>query len=271
MNILRPYLQPVMRGVGDIDTLRPPIPFDPLFLFGAGEQGAWYDPSDLDALFQDSDGLVPVTAANQPVGLMLDKSGRNHHAVQVDLGLRPILRDIGGLRYLEFNGIDSFMVTDAIDLTATPTLTVFAGITKESDAASAIVCETNGGGSRSFSLFAPSGSSPSFGFRIWGGLGVTVHAMGYAAPVTAVLTGYGDTRPGLSYLRVNGAPPAVSDPYPNGGGIGNHPMFIGMRNGAGNAFTSGLYGLIVRGSATSISLTAGAESYMAGKAGVILQ
>lgn len=43
-------------------------------LFAAGEQGVWYDPSDLTTLFQDSAGTQPVTAVEQPVGLMLDKS-----------------------------------------------------------------------------------------------------------------------------------------------------------------------------------------------------
>ena len=48
--------------------------FSPLSWFAAGEQGAWYDPSDLTTLFQDSAGTIPVTAVEQPVGLMLDKS-----------------------------------------------------------------------------------------------------------------------------------------------------------------------------------------------------
>lgn len=43
-------------------------------LFANGEQGAWYDPSDLTTLFQDAAGTTPVTAVEQPVGLMLDKS-----------------------------------------------------------------------------------------------------------------------------------------------------------------------------------------------------
>jgi hypothetical protein len=42
-------------------------------LFSNNEQGAWYDPSDLSTLFQDSAGTTPVTAVEQPVGLMLDK------------------------------------------------------------------------------------------------------------------------------------------------------------------------------------------------------
>lgn len=48
--------------------------FSPAELFAAGEVGAWYDPSDLTTLFQDSTGTTPVTAPGQVVGLMLDKS-----------------------------------------------------------------------------------------------------------------------------------------------------------------------------------------------------
>ena len=40
----------------------------------AAFSGVWYDPSDLSTLFQDSAGTTPVTAVEQPVGLMLDKS-----------------------------------------------------------------------------------------------------------------------------------------------------------------------------------------------------
>ena len=49
--------------------------FNPLDLFANGEQGAWYDVNLTDGvLFQDSAGTTPVTAVEQPVGLMLDKS-----------------------------------------------------------------------------------------------------------------------------------------------------------------------------------------------------
>lgn len=47
--------------------------WSPLSLFAAGEQGGWYDPTDLTTMFQDSAGATPVTAVEQPVGLWLDK------------------------------------------------------------------------------------------------------------------------------------------------------------------------------------------------------
>ena len=48
--------------------------FSPASLFAGGIAGAWYGPSDLSTLFQDSAGTTPVTTTGQPVGLMLDKS-----------------------------------------------------------------------------------------------------------------------------------------------------------------------------------------------------
>lgn len=51
-----------------------------LAMFSNGEQGCWYDPSDFSTLFQDAAGTTPVTAVGQPVGRILDKSGRGNHA-----------------------------------------------------------------------------------------------------------------------------------------------------------------------------------------------
>ena len=61
-------------------------------IFAAGVPGVWYDPSDLSTLFQDTAGTIPVTGVEQPVGLMLDKSGRGNHASQATTTARPILR-----------------------------------------------------------------------------------------------------------------------------------------------------------------------------------
>ena len=64
------------------------VPFSIADLFASSEQGAWYDPSDLSTLFQDSAGTTPVTTAGQPVGLMLDKSGNGNHATQATAARR---------------------------------------------------------------------------------------------------------------------------------------------------------------------------------------
>ena len=57
-----------------IPQFNPLSSFYPLSLFANGEPGFWLDPSDLSTMYQDSAGTTPVTAVEQPVGLILDKS-----------------------------------------------------------------------------------------------------------------------------------------------------------------------------------------------------
>lgn len=56
--------------------------YDPQDLFENGQQGVWYDPSDISTLFQDAAGTIPVTASGDPVGMIKDKSGNGNHAKQ---------------------------------------------------------------------------------------------------------------------------------------------------------------------------------------------
>lgn len=65
-------------------------------LWRNGEQGVWYDTSDLSTMFQDAAGTLPVYAPGQgqvdpPVGRILDKSGRGNHAYQTTTTSRPTL------------------------------------------------------------------------------------------------------------------------------------------------------------------------------------
>lgn len=91
--------------------------FSPLSLFSNGEQGAWYDPSDLSTLYQDAAGTSPVTADGDPVGLMLDKSGNDNHASQSSAYSRPIYRTDAALHWLEFDGKDDYLsVTNGADI-----------------------------------------------------------------------------------------------------------------------------------------------------------
>jgi len=67
----------------------------PSNLFLQGQVGAWYDPSDLSTMFQDSAGTIPVvqpgTVADQPVGRINDKSGNAKDALQATSTERPLL------------------------------------------------------------------------------------------------------------------------------------------------------------------------------------
>ena len=76
-----------MGGIGGVPSLAAQISA----MFAGSQQGAWYDPSDMATLFQDAAGATPVTTIEQPVGRMLDKSGRGNHASQATAASRPVL------------------------------------------------------------------------------------------------------------------------------------------------------------------------------------
>ena len=66
------------------------VGLSPAYLFASGQQGAWFDPSDLATLFQDSAGTTPVTSSGDPVGRMNDKSGRGNNSTQATAIARPV-------------------------------------------------------------------------------------------------------------------------------------------------------------------------------------
>ena len=87
-------------------------------LFSNGEQGAWYDPSDLSTMYQDDAGTIPVTAVGQPVGKILDKSGRGNHANQSTTASRPVL----SARVNQYVGTATLATQNVTTLAATYTL-----------------------------------------------------------------------------------------------------------------------------------------------------
>lgn len=229
--------------------------FSPLSLFAASEQGAWYDPSDLSSMSQDSAGSTPVTAAGQVVGRILDKSGRGNHATQSTTASKPVLRQSGALYYLEFDGVDDFLVTSAINFSATDAMSVFAGVRKLSDAAVGMVAElsTNATGNNgTFYWTAP--ATASGGDYRWVSRGTvtsTVAPNGLAAPVTNLLTGQGKISTDTCSTRVDGVDSLSSTADQGTGNFGNYPLYIGRRGGTTQPFSGHIYGLIVRGALTA--------------------
>lgn len=416
-------------------------------LFGAGEQGGWYDVSDMSTLFQDAAGTTPVTAVEQPVGLMLDKSGRGNHATQATTTKRPVLsrrvnlltktedfedaawvRDAGtvtpnaytsptgrvfakytpdgtnvgnhrvrqavtlptvahtlsfevkaagytGIKlrattawvnfdlttetvgnslnvssptivaigdgvyrvsgtfsvgavnayiyvdpnntvssdtsafagdgtsgiyisaasitlatdahlsyqwvntatdydadpakfpaYLRFDGVDDALQTGNIDFTSTDKMTVWAGVTKLSDAVTGTVVELSASKNANngvFALFAPlTVGAPDIAWYSKGTNERLAASTSESAPVTRVITGEGNISGDISSLRVNGAVVQTETSDQGPGNFGNYPLYIGARSGTSLYFNGRLYSIIVRGDQSSLSQIEATELYI---------
>lgn len=229
----------------------------------------WYDPSDITTLQQDSTGIIPVTSAGQEIGRIMDKSGASNHATQAVVTTLPIWQTT----YASFDGVDDSWATPSIDFTATNKVTVIVGVRKLSDAAAAILLElsSNFNSGSAFAMVtpaAPAAPNFQFGSRGTGTVGVTV--TGFAAPISAVLSGVADiSAPFLSLSANRGA--AVTSVAGQGvGNYGNYPLYIGRRGGTTLPFNGNIYGLMIFGRLLTAPELALCESYMAQKMGLSL-
>lgn len=77
--------------------------FDPSSLMVEGDGSYWYDFGNWNFMFQDAAMTIPITAAGQPVGAIIDRGPNNYHITQPSGGNRPVTRvDGNGFKYVEF-------------------------------------------------------------------------------------------------------------------------------------------------------------------------
>lgn len=98
-------------GLGISLTGSSAVAFTPASLFAASEKGAWYDPSDLSTLWQDTAGTSAVTADGQSVARIDDKSGNGYHLTQGTADNRPLYKTDGALHWLLFDGTNDGLAT----------------------------------------------------------------------------------------------------------------------------------------------------------------
>lgn len=259
--------------------------FSPLTLFASGEQGVWYDPSDFSTMFQDSAGTTPVTAVGQPVGKILDKSGRGNHATQGTSASRPVLQqDVNGKYYLAFDGVDDGLATSSIT-PGTDKAQIFAGLRKNSDAAIGMICEYSanaGTGTGGIALSASAwwvAASARYGAATRNSGGTTYiagdSAASFAAPITNVIStahdiaGVADSD--VTSMRINGASAALtyaSQAKSQTGSFSADILYIGRRGGSTLPFNGRIYGLVVRfGSNLTAAQIAQMEAWMNARTG----
>lgn len=249
--------------------------FDPVQLFGNGEAGVYYDPSDLSTLFQDAAGTIPVTASGQPVGRISDKSGNNNHAIQATAAARPTYMTNGTLHWLEFDGVDDALATSSLDMTANDQLSLFTATTV-STVVTAIILEFGVSSNIAGGWYlATISTGPVYQFAGRGNKGASSPDWtdaSFSAPDTSVLTVQQDINDGNpSTIRRNGALAGSSTTSDFGGGnYANRPLYIGSRAGSSLYFNGRLYGAIYRGLNSTTSEIDGAEQYLAAQSGVTL-
>lgn len=269
-------LTSVCKVVGDV--FKPNLSlFDRVIksLFANGDQGFAYDPNDLSTMYQDAAGVIPVTAVEQPVGLIRDKSGRNNHAFQTNSSSRPILRKnaVTGDNYLEFDGSDDFLRTNNIDFTATDKVSLFAGVRKLRDTGSASVVElsTNSGVTNgTFALWSPLAALANFSAFSRGTSSSNATTLSiFKSPISAVLTQKADISDDLNLFTVNGTPFQIKADQGTGN-YDNHPLYIGRRGGTSLPFNGHLYSLIGVGKLVSDDEKIAIEKELAKRTGVTL-
>ena len=265
--MLYPVLQDPLRPVVSSLFDRPVGLSIRQMLFGAGEQGGWYDVSDMSTLFQDAAGTTPVTAVEQPVGRILDLSERGNHATQATTTKRPTLKqDANGCYYLSFDGVDDAMQTGNINLTSTDKMTVWAGVnssvSQDGTRLGTILLHPDTGFS-SFTLNSPyAASNLAFGATTNSAQALAATTATSALNNNAVLTGAGDLLGRTAHLRVNGLPLTSATAASGGGNFRSGPLYIGWQVIANRHFNGRLYSLIVRGAQSSLSQIEAAERYI---------
>lgn len=236
--------------------------FIPSELFAAGEKGVWYDISDITTLFQDSAGTIPVTAAGQTVGKILDKSGNNVHATQATAAYRPTYAiDQYGFAYLQFDGTNDNLVSGTLNLSTTDKVTWSMGLYVDSAAAGAVVMEfsaNTNSNAGTFYLSAPS-SVLDHGFGLRGNSATPVFAVvsnininNQHSDIATGILDIGQSTKELELIpRLNqttitninwsGAANAGT------GNFGSYPLYLGARGGTTAYFNGHVYQVIVRG------------------------
>lgn len=238
--------------------------------FGAGQAGAFYDPSDLSTLFQDSAGTTPVTADGDPVGRILDLSGNDNHLTQATAGKRLTYRVDGGTSWIESDGVND-VLTCSLNLTGTDKVFCGLALRKLSDASARIPLAFNGNAPGGFYYAVPhSNGADSYRIVYRGSSVVTNTVAGYAAPITNVVSAVMDRAAPLLSLRVDGVANNVTTAV-GAGNFANATLAVGANDAASAAPFNGRFcGIVISGALPTTAQINAIEAWLADKSGVTL-
>jgi YD repeat-containing protein len=208
--------------------------WSPSILFGGGAQGAWYDPSDLSSMWQDSAGTT-AAAVNSPVGRINDKSGNGHHLTQSTSGKRPYLRQSGSLYYLDFDGVDDRLFSAAFSASFAQSNMTALGAKTDATGPDYLVVDSTTDGSRN--AIAISAFNPGQ-WIAWSGTDeVPLGSASTSAAQVVIAT--------LNGSSTNGEVNGVSGSTGNGGTSAMNGISLGGRFSDNYFYDGRIYGLVV--------------------------
>lgn len=248
---------------------RPRKHWNPEDLFQSIGQGALFDPSDKTTLFQDLGGTVPVASDGDAVALMVDKSGNGNHVAQSGPASRPSWRTDGRHGWLEFDGVDDFLVSASLDFSGTDKIGVFAGVSGVvANSNTAIATYGDGLSPRGFVLFAVASSADTTRFRS-GEVAGSASDIEAPRPDPAVYSGLADLSVSRNTLRTNGQPHvglAFSSPMTD---FESDLLYVGARS-TGSFLQGNFHGLVLLGDFPNAAEIGMLEKHLARKTGVSL-
>ena len=220
-------------------------------LFANNEQGFAFDFNDLSTMYQDAAGTIPVTGVGQPVGKVLDKSGRGNHATQSTSAKRPILQQNAttGAYYLAFDGVDDFLMTNSFNLNSDE-VSLFLAIRKLNDRGQNTIIDYGFFNSNSFGVVvggaggSESYTSASSGSMIQYAIFKKSDDPSFNAPNSSVLSVLAKISTSSNILRLNGRQKAINTSSQGTGNYTARSLFIGSLQGAQYLFNGHLYSLI---------------------------
>ena len=241
-----------------------------LALLRSGASQLIMHPLEYGSMFQDRAGTIPVTESGQLVGMCLDAGPGGYHATAISDSARGIFRDVGGKRWIEYNGVNTAYQTPVLPAPGVDKAQVFAGLRKLSDAGTGILAElgTTGVQNGIFNVAAPINVGSTYRFVSRGDVMQAATVTGFFAPDTAVITGIGDIAGDIATLRVDGTQVAQNTADQGTGNFnpsGTYPLYYGARAGTSLFFNGHHYrtfGPIVRfGTNATPEQIAAAEAY----------
>lgn len=251
--------------------------FSPASLFAGGEDGAWYDPSDLATVWVDEAGTEPATP-DSPVARIDDKSGNGLHLTQTPGNTCPFLRTADGLYWLEFDGANDHLFSAGNLVLASAAASVVLGV-EQTALTPAVTFARVGVASevRAWRLEGFVNESGDVGATIIGNGGTDegnltdIDEVSWAAAnVVTANFDRGAAHPGKAAIRVNGAAPAQSNSPGDDltpGVFFSYPLYLGAADGPAGMLTGKIFGLVIRAGTLTAGQLSGLETWMQAKSG----